>query len=121
MVASAREDDRAWNGAPQRIPIEDALDLHAFAPRDIPEVVRDYLDEAAARGFREVRLIHGKGIGFQRERVRRLLETHPSVEAFHDAPAERGHWGATIVRLRPRRDPGSPGQDPPSTGSSPLC
>lgn len=85
---------------PQEIPIEDHLDLHAFRPRDIPDVVRDYLEEAAARGFREVRLIHGKGIGFQRERVRKVLEGHPRVESFGDAPAHRGHWGATLVRLR---------------------
>ena len=82
------------------LPIEGSLDLHAFRPADVPDVVRDYLDEAWARGFREVRLIHGKGIGFQRERVRKVLESHPRVESFGDAPAERGHWGATIVRLR---------------------
>ena len=82
------------------LPVTDALDLHAFHPRQIPEVVTDYLDEAAALGFREVRLIHGKGIGFQRERVRQVLATHPRVEWFGDAPAGRGHWGATLVRLR---------------------
>jgi dsDNA-specific endonuclease/ATPase MutS2 len=86
---------------PVPIPIEDHLDLHAFRPRDIPDVVRDYLDEAAARGLREVRLIHGKGIGVQRERVRGVLAEHPGVESFADAPAGRGHWGATLVRLRP--------------------
>ncbi len=85
-----------------RIPIEDALDLHPFSPREIPDVVETYLDEASALGFREVRLIHGKGIGVRRERIRALLETHPLVESFGDAPAERGHWGATIVRLKPR-------------------
>lgn len=85
---------------PVSLPVTDALDLHAFHPRQIPEVVADYLDEAAALGFREVRLIHGKGIGFQRERVRRILATHPRVEWFIDAPAGRGHWGATLVRLR---------------------
>jgi DNA-nicking Smr family endonuclease len=83
------------------LPIEEILDLHAFAPAEIPEVVHDYLDQAQARGFREVRVIHGRGIGFQRDRVRRVLERHPAVEAYADAPAERGHWGATIIRLRP--------------------
>ena len=82
------------------VPIEDHLDLHAFRARDVPDVVRDYLEEAAARGFREVRLIHGKGIGVQRERVRSLLARLPLVESYGDAPADRGHWGATIVRLR---------------------
>jgi hypothetical protein len=83
------------------VPLEvtDALDLHAFHPRDLVRVVADYLDEAAARGFVEVRLIHGKGIGLQRERVRQLLARHPRVAAFQDAPPDRGHWGATLVRL----------------------
>jgi dsDNA-specific endonuclease/ATPase MutS2 len=86
--------------APVVLPVEDSLDLHPFAPREIPDVVAAYLEEAAARGFREVRLIHGKGIGVQRERIRALLSRHPRVESFADAPAERGHWGATVVRLR---------------------
>jgi hypothetical protein len=82
------------------VPITDALDLHAFHPRDILRAVADYLEEAAAGGFTEVRLIHGKGMGFQRERVQSLLATHPRVESYRDAPPERGHWGATLVRLR---------------------
>ena len=86
---------------PVPIPIEDALDLHAFAPRDIPAVVTDYLEAAHARGFREVRLIHGRGTGTQRAVVRSLLAGHPLVERFGDAPAERGGWGATVVGLKP--------------------
>jgi DNA-nicking Smr family endonuclease len=82
------------------LPIEEQIDLHAFSPRDVPEVVRSYLEAAAERGFREVRLIHGRGIGFQRERVREVLADHPRVESFEDAPPDRGHWGATLVRLR---------------------
>jgi DNA-nicking Smr family endonuclease len=85
---------------PVQIPIEDALDLHAFMPRDVRSVVDEYLHAAAARGFREVRLIHGRGIGVQRRAVRALLDGHPLVVAFRDAPAERGGWGATIVALR---------------------
>jgi len=85
---------------PVVLPIEDALDLHTFAPRDIPAVVDDYLREAAARGFREVRLIHGRGKGVQRAIVQRLLAQHPLVARFADAPAERGGWGATVVVLR---------------------
>jgi DNA-nicking Smr family endonuclease len=85
---------------PVRIPIEEALDLHAFAPRDVAAVVDDYLQAAHARGFREVRLIHGRGIGVQREIVRATLGRHPLVLAFDDAPPERGGWGATVVRLR---------------------
>ena len=75
---------------PVNLPIEDSLDLHAFAPRDVRPVVEEYLKEAAARGFREVRLIHGRGIGVQRKSVQALLAGHPLVERFFDAPPERG-------------------------------
>jgi len=81
------------------LPIEDHLDLHAFRPQDVRSVVEAYLDEAAAAGFREVRLIHGRGIGAQREIVRALLARRRDVAQFFDAPPERGGWGATIVRL----------------------
>jgi len=91
------------------LPIEDALDLHPFAPREIPDVVASYLDAAQEKGFREVRLIHGRGIGVQRERVRALLARHPEVEGFGDAPAPRGGWGATVVRLRRRGNEEPPG------------
>ena len=85
---------------PVPIPIEDALDLHAFAPRDIPSVVEEYLREAHARGFTEVRLIHGRGIGVQRRIVQSVLAEHALVAGYADAPAERGGWGATVVTLR---------------------
>jgi len=85
---------------PVQIPIEDALDLHAFAPRDVRSVVDEYLRVAAERGFREVRLIHGRGIGVQRQAVRTLLQGHPQVATFQDASPERGGWGATVVVLR---------------------
>jgi DNA-nicking Smr family endonuclease len=85
---------------PVSLPIEDSLDLHPFAPKDIRPVVEEYLKEAAARGFREVRLIHGRGIGFQRASVQGLLAGHPLVERFFDAPPERGGWGATVVVLK---------------------
>lgn len=85
---------------PVSLPIEDSLDLHSFAPKDVRPVVEEYLKEAAARGFREVRLIHGRGIGVQRASVQGLLAGHPLVERFFDAPPERGGWGATVVILR---------------------
>jgi len=85
---------------PVSLPIEDSLDLHAFAPKDVRPVVEEYLREAAARGFREVRLIHGRGTGFQRASVQGLLAGHPLVERFFDAPPERGGWGATVVVLK---------------------
>jgi len=83
---------------PHKIPIEDALDLHAFAPRDIPSVVDDYLRAAHEAGLREVRLIHGRGIGVQRARVQQVLRGHPLVESYGDAP--ESHLGATVARLR---------------------
>lgn len=86
---------------PIEVPIEDALDLHPFLPRDVRSVVEEYLEQARAAGFGEVRLIHGRGIGVQREIVRSLLGRHPAVVEFRDAPAERGGWGATVVRLLP--------------------
>jgi dsDNA-specific endonuclease/ATPase MutS2 len=82
------------------LPIEDAIDLHAFAPREVLDAVEGYLEAAVEAGFREVRLIHGRGTGFQRDRVRELLSRHADVESFRDAPPERGGWGATIVLLR---------------------
>jgi hypothetical protein len=85
--------------APVAIPIEDSLDLHPFPPRDVPDVVADYLEAAYRAGFTEVRLIHGRGIGVQRERVRSLLAKHPLVTSFCDATPERGGWGATIASL----------------------
>ena len=85
---------------PVDLPIEDSLDLHSFLPRDVPSVVDEYLRAAHARGFREVRVIHGRGIGVQRAIVQSLLHEHPLVAAFADAPEERGGRGATVVRLR---------------------
>jgi DNA-nicking Smr family endonuclease len=82
--------------------IEDSIDLHGFAPRDVLSVVADYLEAAQQKGLREVRLVHGKGTGFQRARVRQLLAEHPLVESFADAPATRGGWGATLVWLAER-------------------
>ena len=81
-----------------RIPIEDHLDLHAFAPRDVVSVTAEYVRAAAAAGFREVRLIHGRGRGVQRGMVQAALEQDPRVEAFWDAP--ESHLGATVARLK---------------------
>ena len=83
---------------PVDLPIESTLDLHPFAPRDIVSVVDEYVRAAHAAGLREVRLIHGRGIGVQRGRVQSALERHPLVDAFWDAPDS--HLGATIARLR---------------------
>ncbi len=86
---------------PVQLPIEDAIDLHPFAPGEVLDVVREYLECARAAGFREVRLIHGRGRGVQRAAIRSLLATLPYVLAAADAPPERGGWGATVVFLAP--------------------
>jgi DNA-nicking Smr family endonuclease len=81
-----------------RVPIEDSLDLHAFHPRDIPSVVEEYVRAAHEAGLREVRLIHGRGVGVQRGIVQSVLEKDPLVATFHDAP--ESHLGATVAVLR---------------------
>ena len=81
-----------------RIPIEDTLDLHAFAPADIPSVVDEYVTAAQEAGFTEVRLVHGRGVGVQRATVQRVLRHHPLVADCWDDP--RAHLGATVARLR---------------------
>jgi dsDNA-specific endonuclease/ATPase MutS2 len=85
---------------PVRIPITDVFDLHSVPPRDVRAIVEEYLSEAHRMGFRAIRIIHGRGIGVQREMVRGILARTTFVSDFHDAPAEVGGWGATIVTLR---------------------
>ena len=85
---------------PVRIPITDVFDLHTVAPRDVRAVVEEYLIEAHRLGYRALRIIHGRGIGTQREMVRSVLSRTPFVTEYGDAPAEAGGWGATIVTLR---------------------
>jgi dsDNA-specific endonuclease/ATPase MutS2 len=80
------------------VPLEAELDLHAFAPRDVASVVDEYVTAAARAGFREVRIVHGRGRGVQRGIVQTTLDRHPLVEAFRDDSAS--HLGATLVQLR---------------------
>ena len=82
------------------IPITDVFDLHTIQPREVKLVVAEYLHEARRLGFRQVRIIHGKGIGVQREMVHAILDRTPFVLAWTDAPPEAGGWGATIVTLK---------------------
>ena len=84
---------------PFEIPLDGELDLHPFAPRDIPSVVEEYVRACADRGVRHLRLAHGKGKGVQRSAVRRVLATLPEVVSFGDAPATTGGWGATVVEI----------------------
>ena len=95
MVTSLMDDDE-----PIRIPVTDILDLHSIRPQDAKAVVEEYLIEANRLGFKALRIIHGRGIGAQREMVRGVLARSPLVIDFRDAPAEAGGWGATIVTLR---------------------
>jgi len=86
---------------PVRIPVTDVLDLHTVPARDAKAVVEEYLIEAHRLGLRALRIIHGRGIGVQREMVRSVLARTPLVAEYKDAPAEAGGWGATVVTLTP--------------------
>ena len=95
------DDDEPWDpDAVVELPITDELDLHTFAPRDVKDLVGEYLEAALAKGFVEVRIVHGKGVGVLREIVHGVLRTHAAVEHFALAEERRGGWGATIVKLR---------------------
>ena len=85
---------------PIRIPITDVFDLHSVPPRDVKPVIEEYLREAHRLGFKALRIIHGRGIGVQREIVRSALARLEFVADYRDAPAEAGGWGSTIVTLR---------------------
>ena len=86
---------------PIRLEIRDVFDLHTIPPRDVKRVIEEYLAEARRAGYRSVRIVHGKGIGVQRDIVRAVLKRTPFVEDWTDAPSEAGGWGATIVHFSP--------------------
>jgi DNA-nicking Smr family endonuclease len=104
MTASDEDNDllsdEPWNEEIVEMPIDGVLDLHTFSPKEVKELLGDYLAACLEREIYDVRIIHGKGKGILRDRVRALLAKHPSVEGFHEAPLEAGGWGATVVRLR---------------------
>lgn len=85
---------------PLHLQITDVLDLHTFLPREIPDLLEDYFSECVRKNILSVRIIHGKGQGVLKKRVKILLERHPMVESYKPAPPEAGGWGATIVNLR---------------------
>jgi dsDNA-specific endonuclease/ATPase MutS2 len=85
---------------PVVVPIEDSIDLHAFSPKEIPGVVKEYIEQCVQTGIYEARIIHGRGTGVQREIVRSMLKKNTRVASFKDAPAEAGGWGATVMVLR---------------------
>jgi dsDNA-specific endonuclease/ATPase MutS2 len=84
------------------LPITDVFDLHTVPPRDVEGVVEAYLEAAREKGLTHLRIIHGKGIGVQRETVRRVLERTKFVASFQTAPEGAGGWGTTLVTLRPK-------------------
>ena len=91
--------DFPWD-EPVQIPVTDVFDLHSVPAREIKPIAENYLEEAHQMGFRALRIIHGRGIGVQREMVRSILSKTSFVESSSDAPAEAGGWGATVVNLR---------------------
>ena len=84
---------------PFEVPITDVFDLHSVSPKDLVPIFEEYLSEAHRLGYKALRIIHGRGIGVQREAVRKILARTPFVKSYGDAPAEAGGWGATIVTL----------------------
>lgn len=95
------DDEQDDNRLPETIelPITDVLDLHSFRPSEIGELVREWLEQVHARGWQQVRIIHGKGKGVQRDLVRRILAADPRVLEYGDPPGHHGGWGATFVTL----------------------
>jgi hypothetical protein len=89
---------------PVEIPIDGVLDLHAFHPSAVKELIPDYIAECRRRGVLQVRIIHGKGAGILRERVHSILRRLDAVRSFRLAGDEAGGWGATIVLLHPEED-----------------
>ena len=89
---------------PIELTLTDVLDLHSFPPGEVADVVRSYLEVAEENDWSQVRIIHGKGRGVQRQTVRKMLERDPRVISFADAPGNAGGWGATLVTLRRSSD-----------------
>ena len=87
-----------------RYPIEDSIDLHTFRPNEVKDLLYDYLEAASEKGFEEVRIIHGKGMGVLRLTVHAVLKSHPMVISFSEAGLEAGGWGATIAVLRKKSE-----------------
>lgn len=94
-------EDQFPGDEPVELPIDGTLDLHVFHPRDVKQLVPDYIEACLEKGIFEVRIVHGKGTGALRRTVHSILEKHPNVSEFRMAGHRRGEWGATIAILRP--------------------
>ena len=104
LAADGAEDEAFPPDEPVRVPVSDELDLHTFHPAEVAELLEDHFRECVAAGISEVRVIHGKGKGVLKKRVRSVLQRHPLVVDFSDAGFHAGGWGATRVRLRGTSD-----------------
>ena len=93
-------DDDFTPDGPIEVPIEDSIDLHTFFPKEVPSLLEEYLTECVKEGIFEVRIIHGKGKGFLREKVQSFLRKFSLVESFQLCDQTAGSWGATMVRLK---------------------
>ena len=102
VFASNPDEDKVTAVAddPVSIPIDGVLDLHTFSPKDLPELMEDYIAACLEKDILDLRIIHGKGKGILRDRVTSILRRHPHVKSFSQAPLEAGGWGATAVRLK---------------------
>ncbi|MFA6009782.1 MAG: Smr/MutS family protein [Desulfobacteraceae bacterium] len=94
-------EDYSNQDEPVVVPITDSIDLHTFSPKDIPDLIQEYIRACREIGILSVRIIHGKGKGIQKERVRAILAAHPHVRSFTSGHLESGGWGATCVELLP--------------------
>ncbi len=90
----------AQNNSPTEYPIDGTLDLHTFQPKDVKQLVPDYIDACLEKGIYQIRIIHGKGTGTLRRMVQSILEKHPAVERFRHEGGSGGSWGATVVDLK---------------------
>jgi DNA-nicking Smr family endonuclease len=88
---------------PVEIPIDGILDLHTFSPKEVSDLLNDYIQECIDREIFDLRIIHGKGKGILRDRVRSILKKNPNVKEYSEAPLEAGGWGATVVSLHSSR------------------